>query len=68
MQTISAIHDISETGAEWEELREAMEELNRENAKEARERRRIETREKRIAVASRLFREFKNGRNQLRFF
>lgn len=38
MQTLSEIHDIDTTGAEWQDLREAMEELNRQNSKEAKRR------------------------------
>lgn len=61
MQTISQIHDISETGAEWEELREAMEENNRQNAREKRLARQA-------SIFSRMVAKFKRERMQGRLF
>ena len=55
------IHDISETGAEWEELREAMEELNRQNSYEKR-------RARQASIFSRMVAKFKRERIQGRLF
>lgn len=71
MQTLSDIHDINETGAEWLDLREAMEELNKQNAKEQKARkkqerklREIQVRETRIRAASKLYADYKKNREQ----
>lgn len=59
MQTISEIHDISETGAEWVELNEAMEEFNKERAREKRVSRQA-------SIFSRMVAKFKRERGQLK--